>query len=62
MEFAVNLALSVLKKFMTEKFFGKLIMVGARLLARSQKNNVTQELCDAFGKALDEPCGDVDAK
>jgi hypothetical protein len=51
-----KILVGMLKKFVTEKFLSRIVILAIGTLAKSTENTVDDAVCKAVGDALGNPC------
>lgn len=54
----LNILISLGRKFLTEKFVSRMIVLGLRQLEKSTNNTLIGDITDSVAEALGDPCND----
>ena len=58
MNVMLNILISLGRKFLTEKFVSRMIVLGLRQLEKSTNNTLIGDITDSVAEALGDPCND----
>ena len=54
----LSIAITILRKLVTEKFVSRMIIIGLRQIEKSTGNSLVKSVVDSVAEALGDPCND----